>query len=265
MTNDERRPAFIDTRQHQRFIDFCNACRHNRYIGVCTGRSGVGKTRSAEAYSLWNVIEPLLKTPPMRYPSPPPNLEGRYTAIYTPDVSCTVKRVESALALLRNRFDDLAKHSMCWYNRDEWYKTQQQRFVELVIIDKAHRLSFKCLETIADFSEKHKIGIALIGPPGFDRRIRNYEQIDKYVGFYHVFNTPRTDELRAILEARWQNQQITIEESAVQMLEKVTSSNIQKLVNINAEMNRVCELNSITIITPDLVELASKTLLLNPG
>ena len=76
-------------------------------------------------------------------------------------------------------------------------------------------------------------------------------------------HTPRTDELRAILEARWLSQQITIEESAVQMLEKVTSSNIQKLVNINAEMSRVCELNSITIITPDLVTLASKTLLLD--
>jgi DNA transposition AAA+ family ATPase len=154
---------------------------------------------------------------------------------------------------------------MCWYNRDDWYRTQQQRFMELVIIDKAHRLSFKCLETITDFSKKHKMGIAFIGPPGFDRRIRNYEQMDKHVGFYHVFNTPRTDELRVILEARWQSQQITIDESAVQMLQKVTSSNIQKLVNINAEMSRVCELNSITVITPDLVELASKTLLLNPG
>jgi hypothetical protein len=99
--------------------------------------------------------------------------------------------------------------------------------------------------------------------PGFDRRIRHYEPIDNAVGFYHVFNTPRTEELRAILEARWQSPEIIIEDGAVQMLEKVTNSNIQKHVNINAEMSRVCELNSITIITPDLVTLASKTLLLD--
>jgi DNA polymerase III delta subunit len=119
------------------------------------------------------------------------------------------------------------------------------------------------LEAICDFAEDHKPGIVLLGMPGFDRRIRNYDQINNLVGFYHIFNTPRTDELRAILEARWQHQQVTIEDGAIKMLEKVTSSNIRKLVNINAEMSRVCELNSISIITPDLVKLASKTLLLD--
>jgi DNA transposition AAA+ family ATPase len=152
---------------------------------------------------------------------------------------------------------------MCWHNPDVSFKSQRRRFLELIIVDKAQRLSYKCLETIGDFAEHKKLGVALIGLPGFDRRIRNYEQMDNQVGFYHVFNTPRTDELRAILEARWQSQQITIEDSAVQMLEKVTNSNIQKLVNINVEMKRVCELNSISIITTDLVQLASQTLLLN--
>ena len=261
MTNNHLRPNFINTRQHVRFVEFCNSCHRNRYIGVCTGRSGVGKTRSAEAYSNWQIIEPLLKEAPTRNPCPPPVLEHCYTAIYTPDVSCTVKRVESGLAILRNRFDDLVKHSMCWHNSEGWYKTQRQRFLELIIIDKAQRLPSKCLEAIADFGKNHKLGIILIGHPGFDRRVRNYEPIDNSIGFYHIFNTPRTEELRAILEARWQSQQVTIEDSAVQMLEKVTNSNIQKLVNINTEMSRVCELNSISIITSDLVELASKTLL----
>ena len=263
MTNSIGKSTFIDTRQHERFVDFCNACRRNRYIGICTGRSGVGKTRSAEAYANWHVIEPLLNEAVSRIPCPPPKLETCYTAIYTPDVSCTVKRVESGLALLRNRFDELIKHSMCWHNPEEWYRTQRQRFLEVLIVDKAQRLPLKCLEVIADFGKKHGIGIVLIGLPGFDRRIRNYQPIDNYVGFYHVFNTPRTEELRAILEARWQCPEITFEDSAVQLLQKVTNSNIQKLVNINAEMSRVCELSSVTIITPDLVTLASKTLLLD--
>jgi DNA transposition AAA+ family ATPase len=263
LTNSNGGTSFIDTRQHERFVDFCDACRRNRYIGVCTGRSGVGKTRSAEAYASWHVIEPLLKEAVSRNPSPPPQLAACYTAIYTPDVSCTVKRVDTCLTVLRNRFDELVKHSMCWHNPDEWYKTQRQRFLELIIIDKAQRLPLKCLEAIADFGRKHRLGIALIGLPGFDRRIRHYEPIDNSVGFYHVFNTPRSEELRAILEARWQSPEIIIEDGAVQMLEKVTNSNIQKLVNINAEMSRVCELNSITIITSDLVTLASKTLLLD--
>jgi hypothetical protein len=242
-------------------VEFCNACWRSRYIGVCTGRSGVGKTRSAQTFSNWNIIEPLIQEPRHRN-CPPPILDKCHTAIYTPDVSCTVKRIESGLALLRNRFDTLVQESICWHSPDEWYQNQRWRFLELLIIDKAHRLSQRCLDTISDFSEKHKLGIVLIGMPGFDYRIRNYEQINNRVGFYHVFSTPRLEELRAILEVRWQSQQVTFEAGVVETLEKVTNSNIQKLVNINAEMTRVCELNSISIITSDLVHTASKTLLL---
>jgi DNA transposition AAA+ family ATPase len=212
--NSDSVPTFIDTRQHQRFVEFCYACRVGRFIGVCTGRSGVGKTRSAQTLANWEIIAPLIKEPRHRN-VPPPNLEECCTAIYTPDVSCTVKRVESALALLRNRFDTLVQESICWHNPHEWYENQQWRYLELLIVDKAQRLSQKCLDTVCDFSEKHKLGIVLMGMPGFDYRIRNYEQINNRVGFYHVFSTPRTDELRAILEMRWQSQQVVIEDGAV--------------------------------------------------
>ncbi len=66
-----------------------------------------------------------------------------------------------------------------------------------------------------------------------------------------------------ILEARWQSEQVTIDDSAVEMIQTITASNLQKLVNISSEMRRVCQLNSITIITADLVKVASKTLLLS--
>jgi chromosomal replication initiation ATPase DnaA len=166
---------------------------------------------------------------------------------------------------LRNRFDKLIEDSLCWHSPEVLYNTKQRRFLELLIIDKAHRLSLKCLETITDFSEKHKLGIVFLCTPGFDRRIRNYEQINNRVGFYHTFSKPRIEELRAILEARWQAQQIEIQDSAVAMLESITDANIRKLVNINAEISRVCALNSVSIITPDLVELASKTKFTTPN
>jgi DNA transposition AAA+ family ATPase len=191
-----------------------------------------------------------------------PKLGAFHTAIFTPDVSCTVKRVQTALALLRNKFDKLIQESQIYHSPEICYQSQQTRFLQLIVIDKAHRLSLRCLEAIADISEKQKIGVVLIGTHGFDRKIRNFEQVHNLVGFYHTFDTPRTEELAAILEVGWQNQSIQINHAAVEALKKVTSSNIRKLININAEMGKI-KLNSISIITLEVVQLASRTLILD--
>lgn len=60
--NSGEETAFIETKEYHRFLEFCEACRRDRYIGLCYGPPGVGKTLSARHSTRWDKVESYYKT-----------------------------------------------------------------------------------------------------------------------------------------------------------------------------------------------------------
>ena len=97
---------FVITLEHQRFAEFCDACQHYRYIGLCYGPPGVGKTLSARHYANWDQIENQIEgrfhyrlTPDADLNS----LQHSRTVFYTPKVSNTPRQIEADIDAWRRR------------------------------------------------------------------------------------------------------------------------------------------------------------------
>lgn len=90
--------TFIETREYRRFQEFCDACRDHRYIGICYGPPGVGKTLSARHYTNWDEAESLGINPNTV------TLEGEFSnrgIFYTVTVTNSPGRIDGELKLLR--------------------------------------------------------------------------------------------------------------------------------------------------------------------
>jgi hypothetical protein len=91
---------FVVTKEHGRFAEFCDACRRYRYIGLCYGAPGVGKTLSARSYAQWDTMEgsqPVSKASATALTA----LGDSHTVFYTPTVVHTPGQVDRDIAQLR--------------------------------------------------------------------------------------------------------------------------------------------------------------------
>ena len=172
-------PTFLMTKGYRRFVEFCDACRRDRYVGVCHGAPGVGKTLSARHYADWDAIEPLLSS--LRSPRTPiPSAVGEcHALVYTPEVAATPTRLASDLRGLVfgvNRLVEDARDPDD--DRPFW---PDATAVDLLIVDETDRLKMAGLEQVRDFYDRANfrfgVGLVLIGLPWIEKRLARYPQL----------------------------------------------------------------------------------------
>jgi hypothetical protein len=98
---------FVVTHEHQRFAEFCDACRRYRYIGLCYGAPGVGKSLSAQHYTNWfhlQAYEPYTMTSVADCAT----VAGSTTVFYTPDVVNAPRRIAQDIDIQRYQLRLLA-------------------------------------------------------------------------------------------------------------------------------------------------------------
>ncbi len=256
---------FLITSQYKRFVELCEYSHGGKIIGLCFGKPGVGKTESARHYANWQTIEPLLSKP-LRTRSIPASIVGCTTAFFTPDVTVTPRKLQSGLALLRNRFDELIEQATLWYAP----KTQAcavQKHLKLLIVDESDRLKFQSLELLRDLYDRGNMSILLMGAPGIERRLKRFGQLYSRFNFAYEMLPLNTNEMRLFISQKWLELKLplTADSKVSAAIMRIANGNFRVLHRIFTEIERLQQLNCLPIITPDLIEVACQGLLLGTG
>ena len=270
MNSTGQSDSFIVTKQHRRFLEFCDACRKYRYIGLCYGSPGVGKTLSARTYANWDRVEALNAKLLQELPTDHDLLACR-TVFYTPPVVNSPSKVAQRVASLRRDLNTLVDTMQSALDGTVDYHQillNSTDITELVIVDEADRLKTTSLEQIRDIYDRHPIGMVLIGMPGIEKRLARYPQLYSRVGFVHHFKTLSSEEVRFIRDHKWQqlNRCLDMDDftdaEAVGAIIRVTGGNFRLLQRLLTQIERIMEINEVSTLTKEVVEAARELLII---
>lgn len=142
------------------------------------------------------------------------------------------------------------------------------RWVELLIIDEAERLTPTALELLRDHHDRHQLAIVLIGMPGIDQRFRHYPQLYSRLGFSHRYRALGREELLFVLDRHWRRLGRTLDPEdftdaqAIAAIERITRGNFRLLERLFPQITRVLKINQLEIITDDVIEAAASILVI---
>jgi DNA transposition AAA+ family ATPase len=169
---------FVQTKEYRRFVEFCEVCRTSRYIGLCYGTAGVGKTEATWEYARWEEIEPLLSWHGVVQPRLSPENPRPHVALYTPTATVTARQIEKDIALLCWSLRVIGEASRAVLQEVETVEGMvRPGQIDLVMVDEADRLKPLVLEVLRDVYDRRPMGLVLVGMPGLEKRLARYPQL----------------------------------------------------------------------------------------
>lgn len=286
-----KRP-FVETKEYRRFAEFCDACRRYRYIGLCYGVPGVGKTESAQEYARWDRIKPLLPEELFtlagrsyldgNFPHKPfasalapsfAEIVPCRTVVYTAPVTSSAGRIEREVKVLCASFSYLVEAaSQASRGTDDFllaYRIPER--TELVIVDEVNRLKETGLEQLRDLYDRGQFGLVLMGMPGLEKRLARYPQLYSRVGFIHQFRILSEDETRWLLEQRWSHLGLKggaedfTDQEAISAILRITGGNFRLMHRLFMQIERIVQINETQVVTKEVVEAARENLIIGQG
>jgi hypothetical protein len=108
----------------------------------------------------------------------------------------------------------------------------------------------------------------LIGMPGIEKRLARYPQLYSRVGFVHQFHSLSTEEVRFILEHKWQQIGVRLQPDdfsdmeAVATVIRITGGNFRLIHRLCTQIERILHINEIRMVTKEVVEAAREQLVI---
>ncbi len=249
--------------------EFCDACRRDRYIGLCYGPPGVGKTLSARHYARWDLIESARPRYLWRGEPPTAAVPCR-TVLYTAPVTGSPGKIDRDVRDLRQRLSLLVEDATLALQGDvgAGRAAASGDLTELLIVDEADRLRLQGLEQLRDIYDRGRLGLILIGMPGLEKRMARYPQLYSRVGFVHQYRPLGSEELRFVLEHKWERLGLKLDPTdytdaeAMAAIARVTGGNFRLLQRLFAQIARLLQINGLRTITGEVVQAARENLVI---
>lgn len=263
---------FINTKEYSRFAEFCNACKKEKYIGLCYGPAGVGKSMAARHFAKWAEVmkEMKFKDRNLFDYSPTAILKTLDTIVYVPPVSIAPMAINKAIQNLWIEFDilviDSFKHDPNDPNDTNIERGKSR--VKLVIIDEADRLQPKCLEQIRDIYDRYNIAVILIGMPGIEKRLIRFPQLYSRIGFAHVYKPLSKEEISFIIQNHLHvldaslNMNNFSDQEAIAAFARITKGNFRLINRLLKQTIRIMMVNQLSNITKEIIETARECLVI---